>query len=366
MDKDRITIAEFLNKLKTKVPNLVINKCINSDEELCISSNYLTRITNSIIFFAGNSNVEFANTLVNDIMKKPTYKNGKLYEILIYNWFIEKKIIFEPQPFIQKEDCLKNNSYYADGKISGFDKEVYFDVKNFGITIPHIDTLKEKLNEKIPNVLITTGGDLNISYENLEKYALKKIDEIVNALLSEETRNQTMHIYKIPNTGIEVKTEPISKRIISSISEFNAYEWAEKNEFYFMHHGSQFCINKPYIIICPFDINNLSIFANDDPTRVQLIFRNLCRRVFMNLTKMHELKLNSFDGKAKNQYSVEDAARKISAIVFTDVTNYQDYSNCRMWVYVNPNADNKLQSYQINSWFRDNGAYVDDFRFDNY
>lgn len=367
MENGKITIDKFLAELQVKVKELdIVNKINNLDEILSINNHYLNCISNTIEFFSKNGNIKFAEELLYDIMKNPTYKNGKLYEALVYNWFIERKIIFEPQPLIQKEDCLKNNEYFADGKIGKSYEEAYFDVKKFGITLPHINTLKEKLIEKLPNLLVLIGGDLNISYENLERYALKKINDIVHALLSEETCNHTAHIYKIPNTNIEVRTEPKSKRTISSISQFDEYEWAKNNEFYFMHHGSQFCINKPYIIICPFDKYNVHMFANDSTARVQLILRALCRRIFMNLTKMYKRKLNSFDGKAKIQYTIADAARKISAIVFTDLTEPQDYNNCKMWVYVNPNADNPLHNYQIDSWFRYNGAFIDDFRYDNY
>ena len=32
----------------------------------------------------------------------------------------------------------------------------------------------------------------------------------------------------------------------------------------------------------------------------------------------------------------------------------------------NPNADNPLFNYQIDQWFRQAGAFIDDFKYDNY
>ena len=86
----------------------------------------------------------------------------------------------------------------------------------------------------------------------------------------------------------------------------------------------------------------------------------------MNLTKMDERRIIDFDRKAQNDISVATAAKKISAIVFMDVSNDFDYQNCRMFVFQNPNADYKIPRYQIDSLFRYAGATIEDFIFDNY
>lgn len=56
----------------------------------------------------------------------------------------------------------------------------------------------------------------------------------------------------------------------------------------------------------------------------------------------------------------------LSAVVFLDISEEWEYSNCRYWVYKNPNADNPIPNYIVNRNFRLLGAYIDDFEHDNY
>lgn len=81
---------------------------------------------------------------------------------------------------------------------------------------------------------------------------------------------------------------------------------------------------------------------------------------------MKDRDILDFDGKARKGIKVSTAARKISAIVFLDVSKSYISSQARTWLFLNPNADNKIPNYQVHQLFRLNGAYVEDFRFDNY
>lgn len=86
----------------------------------------------------------------------------------------------------------------------------------------------------------------------------------------------------------------------------------------------------------------------------------------MNLTKLENRKIIEFDGKAQKDISVATAAKKISAIIFIDVSYDFNYSNCRMFVFQNPNADLKIPLHQIKSLFGYAGAAIEDFEYDNY
>lgn len=357
------TVQQFYNKLNEKHPNFNDGKALqNPDAVMQLYDSQVNAIADILVYFFQHGECKFSQELFLDIVKNPTSSNGKVYEALVYSWFYENKIDFVPQPKIDSENCLKKNNYNADGKIN----KAIFDIKQFGLGIPHIKTLKDKIQEKMPEYIVSIGGSENISSKDIENHALTHIDDIVEKLKSDKTKIHTDHLYTIESLNLDIRITPKSSTMITSISEFDAYEWAEKNETYFLQHGSQFCTNNPYIIFCPFDKTTNFTFASSDVGTVHLWLRPLCRRIFMNLNRMDHKMLCDYDGKAKAGVSIASASKKISAIVFLDVTEQHDYSDCRIWAFVNPNADNKLYNHEINSWFRLAGAIIDDFSFDNY
>ncbi|MDH2473512.1 hypothetical protein [Clostridium perfringens] len=358
-----LKVKSILDEIKREHEEFTIdNKIVKFDEDVYLNEYQIKSIIFTIKKFISNCNIDFAKKIFIDIFKEPKNSNGTVYEVLVYSWLIEHGIRFEPQPKIKKEDCLKENDYNADGKID----TTIFDVKSFGIGFVHIKTLKEKIQEKLPNYIITIGGSYNISYNDLNKYAFNKIDKIVYELQQSENKINSTYIYSIPNLDLEIKAEPKTEIMSTTISQFNAYEWAKNNEFYFMKNASQFCTNSPYIIFCPFDNNINHIFSNISVDNLDIILRPLCRRIFMNLKSIDNRKVSEYDGKAKKEITVATASKKISAIIFLDVTKEHNYEDCRTWVYVNPNADNPLYNFQIDQWFRQNGAFIDDFEYDNY
>lgn len=308
---------------------------------------------------------DFIKTFLNDIFKKPNSSNGKVYEALAYSWLDIHGVQFKPQEKVLSENCLKANDYDADGII---DDDIYFDVKQFGITLPHLDTLRKKLQEKVSDsYFVTVSGTKNISTRDLQKKYLDRLSSLIKEIQSEKNKSYCGYLYKNKDDGIEIRLHNKEHmNTLTSISEFDPYEWAENNEFYFMYHASQFCVNNPYIIVCPFDSNCCHFFTNKDAKDVYDILRPLCRRMFINLINMKDRDILDFDGKARKGIKVSTAARKISAIVFLDVSKSYISSQARTWLFLNPNADNKIPNYQVHQLFRLNGAYVEDFRFDNY
>lgn len=118
---------------------------------------------------------------------------------------------------------------------------------------------------------------------------LEKPNELLKSIMNEDNKIFTDFIYQDSKYGLEFRIcDNTKSREIFSISEFDPYEWAENNQFYFIYHASQFCVNSPYILFCPYDKKLMPDFFRNDQRLLFLSFRTLCRRIFMNLTKMKE------------------------------------------------------------------------------
>ena len=58
-----------------------------------------------------------------------------------------------------------------------------FDVKQFGITLPHLDTLRNKIQKQVPDdYFVTVGGTKNISTRVLKDDYLSRLPEVVNEI----------------------------------------------------------------------------------------------------------------------------------------------------------------------------------------
>lgn len=353
------------------------------EKEICIGKKNVKTTNNEFVelpvdqmqmldslFYSKNGCIseKIKKNLIKDILKKPNQDNGKVYEALIYYWLEKYNINYKPQVHIEPEGCFKlsNKGYEADGKIE--ENNVIFDVKQFGITLPHIERLRRKLQSMIPeNYYLIISGGKNISTKELQSNFLEKPNELLKSIMNEGNKTSTDFIYQDSKYGLEFHIYDNTKsRKIFSISEFDPYEWAENNQFYFIYHASQFCVNSPYILFCPYDKKLMPDFFRNDQRLLFLSFRTLCRRIFMNLTKMKEKMIDEFDGKAQKNISVSTATKKISAIVFIDVSEDFDYKKFKLFVFQNPNADYKIPRYQINNIFRNVGAHIDTFEHDNY
>ena len=362
-----MTTLEFYDNLKSQVPALHKDSRVK-DVKIGLAETQIEMLRELFIKWIKSDNKnKFAISLLNDFLKKPNNSNGKVYEALIYSWLNDTCIEYEPQCHVNSEDCFKKNSkgYYADGRI--FENNIIFDVKQFGFTISLYGILKNKIqnNSIFPkNCMLTISGNKSAQTIDTLKTSIEHSDELTQHIL--EPNNKIFQDYLCTESKLEFRVWKLNpNRIITSYSELDPYQWAENNEFYFMRHSSQFCLNSPYIIFCPFDQTLLPMFFSDK-NFWHLAFRSLCRRIFIHLPKLSDRKIIEFDGKAKSGISVSVASKKISAIVFMDVSKKSEYNNSGIFVYVNPNSDNKIKNYMIHSLFRNAGAKIDDFKYDNY
>lgn len=298
-----------------------------------------------------------------DIISKPNLENGKLYEFLVYAWLKKEQFNFQEQVLIKSDNCLKKNDYYADGIFNG----IIFDVKKFGIGFPLYDTFREKLQREISDYCITVDGSLNLDSKTIERELISKVPYWKEKLFSDDSKLFDDYIIKDSKLGIEIRAnnKKNSGGTITSIREIDITQWAQKNELYFFRHASQFCCNQPYLIICPFLPKDFHF--STEGKDAYYAFRYLCRRMFCNLTKRKDILLrDTCDGHAKDYITVQTAAKKLSAVIFLDISGEWDYNNYRCWIYKNPNADFPIPNYVMHSKFKLLGAYIDEFEYDNY
>ena len=287
--------------------------------------------------------------LLSEIASSKNGNEGKLYEALVYAWMSDHNIPYSTQPHIEACDCLKQHDYYADGEIEG----CIFDVKTFGITLPNIDRLKAKLNklcsEKHPDYYITVSGNLDISNDILNTF-LSSAPDILSNLFNDSNKAHTDYIYKLQEYDLQFRANSTLKaKTFTTVSEFDPYKWAKENQFYFFHDASQFCVNKPYVIICPYDKKLAKHLAFGNTESLSTSFRSLCRRMFMGMPD--DKYISEYDNHSIPMVSLNHASRCISAVIFQDISMYSD--NDDTWIYVNPNAMNKFPrciSLHFQSW----------------
>jgi hypothetical protein len=281
---------------------------------------------------------------------------------------------YKPQVDIAVEDCYKKNEtgYPADGEVDG----VMFDVKSFGIGFPLLYKAQERIQKEVDKqtkpfqYIVMLEGSRNEYTKDIEKEIIAKAPDIVKDLLKKEHLTHHRYIKKIPEYDLTIRADEITRPgVFFGEGHYDPYLWAEKNQFYFLGHCSQFCVNEPYMIICPFDGYLAPLFCGDDRndncSSAAISFRALARRMFINLTHMDDKYITEFDDKARDNVTVAEVSRKLSAIVFMDVSKKLEWP-ASIWCYVNPNADHKMPGYVIDELFRNEGALIEDFRYDNY
>lgn len=361
------TALAFYNKLRVDLPFLGEEKRIK-DCQIMLLKPQEEMLHDLFLALSKKVDKDIVKHLIVDVLQNPGIDNGKVYEALVYAWLEKQRIPYTPQSHVSKDDCFKRSShgYDADGIIN-MENSIIFDVKQFGLTLPHIESLRRKLQAILPEeYYLTISSVKNISVKEFEAEFLRKVDDIAKCIMDERNRIHTDYIYREKKYGFMFRAwNRKNHSICTSMSNFDRYEWAQNNEFYFMYHASQFCIKSPYMLFCPFDKQLAPMFSNKNDESALLSFRALCRRIFINLVKMENKKISSFDGKARNDVSVATAAKKISAIVFVDVSEYF-CQHCSTYVFQNPNADNKITESQVKMLFGRAEAAIDDFKYDNY
>lgn len=132
--------------------------------------------------------------------------------------------------------------------------------------MPHIGTLRRKLQAELPKeYYLTISGGENISVRDLKIHFLEKAKDVAQSILDEKNKLNKDYLYREKKFGLKFRAYNREEAFFfTAISEFDFFEWAENNEFYFMYHASQFCTTSPYILFCPYDERLASIFSTGD------------------------------------------------------------------------------------------------------
>lgn len=254
------------------------------------------------------------------------------------------------------------------------------------------ERMKNEVKNKKWNYTITVNGSYNMAMEKLTEY-IKSVADIAKDLvdrawkermskwedISTWNNNNPIVMYGLGFFQKQLKDLGLTCTLESGISttmrgmchtgiyEFSPYKWAMNNKFYFLGDASQFVKNQPYLIICVLDKSD-NIFLQDT-NQYNVYFRPLCRRIFVELNRITDQDIQTvFDGKAKPTYPVSEAVKKITGIIFLEITGLVDVKNGKspMWIYLNPNADNPLLKYQIDQLHILMPEIIEDYKYDNY
>ena len=345
---DKIDCSEGKYTLSPKYANKKIKLLPSQFEALC---DYFSKYS------------DYKKSVFTDISSSKTGNEGKLYEALTYAWLERQGIPFNPQETVSSDECLNLHGYNADGIIEG---SVIFDVKMFGITHPNIRRLEEKLNKmnkkNRSEYYIAISDSMDLSNDKMQEL-LSTSDDIYHRLFLDENKHLTDYWYTIPETDLKVRAHDTKDiKMISTISEFNPYKWAMENQYYFFHDASQFCTQKPFIIICPYDNKTAQLFTGSFQESTMAAFRSICRRMFLGMSD--DIDVKKYDQKCPPIISTKAASQCISAVIFQDISMHSN--NDDTWIFTNPNARNKVPKYVVEKFRYHMHSFWEDFAYDVY
>ncbi|PTO54623.1 hypothetical protein CWN94_10580 [Vibrio splendidus] len=291
--------------------------------------------------------------IVDYIVSLLTHKThyGFLCELLTLSYLQRNKVEFDVEVKVDSSKLLSKNNVALDGYIENID--TYFDVKGFGLQQYAKVKFIRLIEPYFPGSSILIDGFYDVNYADVENYAFKDKVRIVDELKDKGRCS----IYEI-NWTVRTSTD----RVTSSIGEMNPYCEAENNKNFIFRKCSQFTKDSPFILICTFEnqfnCNLVTNFSN----HTDIMTRSLARRAFIEFNNSTEM-ANTIDSKCGKDVTLSQASKSLSGILFLDA--YNDKS----WMYLNPNAYNKLDRYKLERAFDFRlpyEMYVDDFQNDNY
>lgn len=308
--------------------------------------------------------------LASDFMGKlfSRHFQGFYYEILTYSWLLNNNIKFTPEVQTTIGDTLSINNPTLDGLFKN--SRVYFDIKTFEIPANLFIRIKKMLSEKFPKHNIMVGGSKDISYKDVENKIITNINNIIDNLKNQEQHDNNFMCYRDKTLDIDIELKLLEETgtIQSMISSFDPYTWAEKNEIFFLKNASQYTINRPFILLCPYRHGDL---IQLDVKTVYTAFRSISRRAFCKLYKQVIFPSSYTEIVYKNgkidsaKYTINEISTYLSGIIFIDISDICMKKN--VFIFINPNAKNSLIYFPINTIFGyDLSCEFDNFINDNY
>lgn len=155
------------------------------------------------------------------ICKNPSSNNGKIIEVLSYDWLMQRFPSISFKSDIKQEDCYKlKDGYKADGQF----ENVVFDIKTFGIGFPHYKDLERHLQKLVDKAdmgkfLVMVSGNGDVSTDDIEQQntrASSIVDELFKHPLGPEENPD--YLMKLDELGIcicQVKIQSHANRKFS-------------------------------------------------------------------------------------------------------------------------------------------------------
>lgn len=311
----------------------------------------ITRILSLLFSFreGGKISSNDINNYLKSLLSHKTHY-GFLCELLTLSYLHRNHVEFDVEVEVPPKDNLSKNVVSLDGMTKS---GVSFDVKGFGLQEYTKAQFSRLVEKEFPGYSVLINGKYDVSYNDIEKYAFPSRQRVISELKA-SNRSQIDEL----DWDIRISNE----RIRFSAGESSPYAEAENNKNFFFRKCSQFTTKKPFILICAFDNqfnNNLVINFS---SHTDIMTRSLSRRAFMEF-KNSEKDATCLDKKCRNDVKLSTASKHLSGILFYDI--YNDKS----WLYLNPNAEHKLDRHKIDSMFNfetPEDILIDDFSNDNY
>lgn len=254
----------------------------------------------------------------------------------------------------------------VDGFIECFN--LYFDVKCFKDNVKEIlGGIIEQFKKKngLESLHIAPEFESYVSYDDFQKNRLNLLTELEDRITL-GTRITYLNSAVIPGLSYRILWE---KGISITESTYNPFKHAENFHKTVFNYANKFVKNQRTIIVfVVFPWNNL-IISNFSNYNIQF-YRAFARRVFCQY-RYDTSRFSSFNLSFTGTETIFDVSKDLSGIIFLEDTTILGKKpsdrNVKSYVYLNPNANNKISRSLAHDYliFLGNSDY-DDFENDNY
>lgn len=252
----------------------------------------------------------------------------------------------------------------------------YFDIKSFKDTVGEI--LENSIINKVlgkdefkgSNVRVLANyplDDSEVGYRDHVRDLQNELTQHIQEFIVHNLNIDEFQSAILPQLSFIIYLEGVNAN--SPIREYAPYRRAESlKDFVIQRYCNKLPLDEPFFLV----FVNFAWYNHIDTDSFgfnRYLFRSLARRTFMQYNNAaHNKPINAINRDYTGKEMADFAARKLTGMIFIDdhsITN----KGYNVYVYTNPNADNKCD--RINSYFHQvmrkaKYAEFDDFVNDNY
>lgn len=245
--------------------------------------------------------------------------------------------------------------------------DVYADVKSLKDVVEELlesVALQAANRKRIRNLVALPEYLAGVDYAEIQdKFAdlVKEVEQVLDI----NTKPTMMTSKVIPGLGYKFGWVPGAT---VAAREINPYAAAEKYHRLVFGYANKFTLTKPFLLIMvAFDWYHgaMTSFQDSDVT----FYRAFARRVFMQYEGIAQ-PFSQLATKFSGSETVDDVTRKISGILFLRdrciLSEKPDLPNVDGYLYLNPRADNSLQSSIFHQFMLEYDIAIDRFAGDVY